>query len=646
MSEQNQPKPRVAQHFKGLSTCEINVNSQVVQLFTTNTVLEAGKTEEGAQASPLSLDQSASPVSGQVTLPSPLIFREALRALLNVGDITGKYQTDVKETFEAYGIWRKALDPSLTPIALKKSFSAFLAQHDPEAWFGLAPVVTLKQAGEAYELSFEQLDPTGRVYGCLRVKNGLKTAENIKLGSASFSGEKALYDSLNQINQASPLVLDLNANPEAVHADYVGDFSSYAYAPQPWTRALGQLLSASTLKTRHIELTRMDLYNILRHLRLNADIPGESKSIRFELVPGKAAALNLEPWSFHLKSEASVYQGQRAELIGIWDRRDLFLLEHLLPFVQRVSVNILGEAQPCFWSLDCGYYVFTLGIMGFRPSNWSRGILLDIELPRRLTVQDQTDTLVLSHVQQHNRSKAELLALTQLPEEELTVALRRNIQLGKLQAVFGGKEVAYTARDLWPCLDWQGNTYKNESEATAYRLQEQGFVEYRVSTMGTGESEVIGTVKERIERNQQMATYQPQYQLTREGAMRKISCDCAWMKDREKQKLGPCAHLQALFLSYALDEQKRRIERERHPELVEFETKRYVRRKAQKEWSFEVSLKKTRLEEKSTIQVLNAKEAPENRSHFLVFPDVKTARKAYFNRIADLERLGYMDASK
>ncbi len=636
MSEQNQSKPRVVHYFKGLSTCEVNSSSQTVQLFTTASVLE-----QTAEAS-VAPESSQSPVSGRLTLSSPLLFREALRALLNVGDITGKYQTEVKETFEAYGVWRKALDPTLTPIALKKSFAAFLAEHDPSAWFGLPPVVSLIKQGEKHELSFEQLDPSGRVYACLRYK-GVQNDGEVKLGSASFSGYKALYESLNQINQAYPLALNLSAQAQEVHDDFVGDFAEYAYAPQEWTRAFGQLLSASTLNTRSIELSRMDLYNMLRQLRLNADVDGASKSIRFELVPGKSVALTLEPWSFYLKSEAAVYQGQRAELIGIWDRRDLFLVEHLLPYVQKITLNILGEAQPSFWTLDCGDCVFTLGIMGFRPSNWSRGMLLDIELPRKL-ISNQADAILLSQLDGQKKSKQELQAV--LGEEDLSEVLRRNIQLGKIQVLFENGKTSYTARTLWSCLDWQSNLYKNDRESSAYALVQLGAVEYKASTMGTGETEILGGVKEKIERNQQFATYKPQFQLTREGAMRKISCDCAWMKDREKQKIGPCAHLQALFLSYALDEQKRRIERELHPELVEFETKRYVRRKAQKEWIFEVSLKKTRLEEKSSIQVLNAKKEPDNRSHFLVFSDVNTARKAYFNRIADLERLGYMDASK
>ncbi len=442
-------------------------------------------------------------------------------------------------------------------------------------------------------------------------------------------------------------MIDFNPAVDTVPSEYVGEINEYATAPESWLRAYGQLLTASTLKHRSVSLSRMDLYNILRHLRLNADVDGESKSIRFELIPGKAVALTLEPWQFYLTSEASVYRGSRAELIGVWDRRDLFSLQALLPYIENVTLNLLGEAQPAFWTIDCGTCVFTLGIMGFRPSNWSRGILLDIEIPRVFTTSD-LDTVVLSAISQQSFSLKDLSSHLAVEISALAPIVRKFIQLGKIHVLFEQNEQKYVARSLWHCLDWAKEGSNNQRLAKAYELVQQKAVTYTSNVLGSGETEIQSTVKETLSFNQQVAVYKPQFQLNRDGATRKLSCDCAWMKDRESQKIGPCAHIQALFLQYALDEQQRRIEIENHPELIEFATKRFVRKKSQKEWSVEVSLKKNKLEEKSTVQPISAQkdQKKDTRSHFLVFSDIASARNAYFNRIADLERLGYMDASQ
>lgn len=629
-------QPRLVHCFQGLSACSQNDQKQQVHLFTAAGHLEETQVKAGT-------------LKGQIEIKQPLIFREALRTLLAVGDMGNKYQATEKETFEAYGVWRKALNAELKPIELKQSFAKFLADHDPNAWFGLPPSVSVvKNAQGQNEVIFEQLDPSGRVYGALRFKaDSLVPSADLNLGTNAFSGFTALYDSLSQINQALPVVLQFNPSPEVVPSEYVGEINEYANAPESWLRAYGQLLTASTLKHRTVSLSRMDIYNMLRHLRLNTDVDGESKSIRFELVPGKPVSLTLEPWQFYITSEASVYRGSRAELIGIWDRRDLFSLQALLPYIESVTLNLLGEAQPAFWTIDCGACVFTLGIMGFRPSNWSRSILLDIEIPRNFQ-PSSLDTALQSAIASQPLSLQALSDRLAVDAASLQTVIRKHIQLGKVHVVFDQDGQKYVSRTLWDCLDWSKEGSNNQRMAKAYELVAQKAVSYTSNVLGTGETEIQSTVKETLSFNQQVATYKPQFQLNRDGATRKLGCDCAWMKDRESQKIGPCAHIQALFLQYALDEQQRRIEIENNPELIEFATKRFVRKKSQKEWSIEVSLKKNKLEEKSTIQAIAAQKDQKKdvRSHFLVFLDIASARNAYFNRIADLERLGYMDASQ
>ena len=122
--------------------------------------------------------------------------------------------------------------------------------------------------------------------------------------------------------------------------------------------------------------------------------------------------------------------------------------------------------------------------------------------------------------------------------------------------------------------------------------------------------------------------------------MRKVGCDCAWMKDRETQKIGPCPHVVGLWVRYASDEAKRQAEIDAHPERVEKATAVYFKRQRGRELSRIVELRRRQLIERWEDQ-------DEADRHFhRVFPHVAAARAAYFKRVAELERREYMDASQ
>ena len=122
--------------------------------------------------------------------------------------------------------------------------------------------------------------------------------------------------------------------------------------------------------------------------------------------------------------------------------------------------------------------------------------------------------------------------------------------------------------------------------------------------------------------------------------MRKVGCDCAWMKDRERQKIGPCPHVVALWVSYARSEAERQADLAAHPERVEVATSVYFKRRRGRELSRVIELKRRTLTERWEDQG----EAP--RHFHRVFSQIAAARAAYFKRVAELERREFMDASQ
>lgn len=606
--------------YEGVSCYEATAEAQRLCLFT-----DLNRAGEGA------------PPRAALTLRRPLALREGLRALLELAGLRGAYQPADADTYQAYAAWRRALDPMITPVETTRSFFSFLAEHDPAAWVGCDPTVSLSPSG----LRFELLEPEGRLYGALTLKPEAYEAQegSAERLCAQVEAGASLRDGLARLNTATPATLLLGADPARAAAGCAGAVEKALPAPLAWQRGYTQLLAAATLSPRRVPLSRMDLYNILQQLRLHADPPKERSGMRFELVPGRAPAVTLEPWGWRLTGTGGAYRGPRAELIGVWDRRDLMVFDALLPYVQGVEAVILGEAQPTFWVLDCGDFTFTLAAMGFRPNNWSRGLLLDVALPRALPEELDARALAALSAPRTPTALAEELGVS---HGEALGALRRLTQAGRArpEVTPGAAEPTFEERELFMGFTPEASRYRNDREALAHALVAEGRARVTLSELPTGEVEVQGAVTEpKAAHMAAEPTYAPQFQLKEGAGMRKVSCDCAWMKDREKQKLGACGHAQALWLRYALDEAARAAELAAHPDRVERASKVFVRRDGDVERSRAVALKRTRLEE--TWEDTGA--AP--RRFHKVFNTVAAARAAYFQRVADLERRDFMDAS-
>jgi len=587
--------------------------------------------------------------SALLKLTDPLGFREGLRVLLELAGLRGAYQPVDADTYQRYAAWRRELNPTLSPVELTRAFYAFLSEHDPSAWVGCDPTLSLNEEG----LSFELLDPSGRLYGSLYVpassyervrREGERISEDPSALSplcAQFEGGVSLREGLGRLNTGQPALLSLNEGAEGSEERYLGEVQKRLPAPANWQRSYTQLLAASSLSPRRVPLSRIDLYNMLQQLRLNADLPKQKNGVRFELIPGKAPAVTLEPWGWRMTGTGGVYRGPRAELIGVWDRRDLLILDALLPYVQGLEAVILGEAQPTYWVVDCGSFSFTLAAMGFRPNNWSRGLLLDVSLPREPLAE--LDERALSALKRAPLSAEALSSELGVTAREARDSLRRLTQSGQLrpQLSLGEPEPRYQARALFESLDLERCRYRNEREELGQRLVHENRVKLTIGELPTGELEVRGEVTEpQAAHMATEPTYLAQFQLKEGAGMRKLSCDCAWMKDREKAKSGPCAHAQALWLRYALDEAARLAELAEHPERVEQASSLYVRRDGDRERSRLISLKRRRLDERWE----GSGESP--RELHKVFNSIEAARAAYFQRVAELERRDYMDASQ
>src|SRR5262249_46100546 len=101
----------------------------------------------------------------------------------------------------------------------------------------------------------------------------------------------------------------------------------------------------------------------------------------------------------------------------------------------------------------------------------------------------------------------------------------------------------------------------------------------------------------------------------------------------------PCEHLVALRLAEAREEQRRRAARGASRTGVLLETRTYARRREAGEDVYQVALDRQRVKIRWGLRG-----APQ-RVQSLVFNSVEDAQAAYFARVDDLEKRGFMDAT-
>ncbi|MEZ4472565.1 MAG: hypothetical protein R3F60_17585 [bacterium] len=406
--------------------------------------------------------------------------------------------------------------------------------------------------------------------------------------------------------------------------------------PDAWLRGFLQVQSAATLPAATFSLAPVDLYNLLRHLRLNGDRKKGGRAIRVELVPGEAPRLVLEPWEEVQTSSGAPYAGRTAQVIRIWGRRRLMLIRRFLPFVQSVDVHLLGSGLPGFWVMRAGPFTLTLGMTGFTAALWTRSLTFDVLLPRS-TDEDAARGPVLEWLRGAWKGSVAEVAKG---SGQTPAATRKALQ-GLCQAGLVMFDLAHEVYRLRPLtgepLDGARLAHRNPREREAADLLAvkdavRIMKENRIFGQGT---ELEGKVTVAAEKRE----YRPLMLIDDEGRVPRAECTCKYFRT-QGLKQGPCTHLTALALAHARAEARRAEQRGRGRAAVVVETRTYARRHPKGETLYQVGLDRTRVKirwgERSDARL---------RLQQLVFGTAAEARAAYFARIDELEADGFLDAS-
>ena len=587
----------------------------------------------------LAADLNRPPVRLEATVRDPLRFREAMSALHAIVGSDYRYVPKDRAAYAAFVRMRRQT-ANLSAWQSQQAYFSFLLRNDPGAALILDPVVTVHPDGVFFEV-FSKDEGTYAKLGVDRA--ALDVAGEPAYGTTNVDFSQALFDGLQQMRSYRRTRLTIGR--EAVGLATTADggravprgevLEKRINVPDSWLRGFLQVQSSAALPSDAFAVAPVDLYNLLRALRLKADVKGKRRGLRIELVPGEQPRLVLEPWETVLTVTAEPYRGRAAKVVRVWGRRRLMLIRRLLPFVDRVEVHLLGSGLPSFWVLRAGDATLTLGLTGFTAANWSQAVNFDLLLPRRTQSTSSLEAVVKHLEKVWFASANEVGAATGLKGAALLETLQAGCQQGRL--MFDLAAGVYRLRPLTDApLDLERLEFRSPRERVAHDLLvRRGAVrvvsENRIATVGL---EVVGKVTVDEDRRE----YRPQMVLADEGQVSRAECTCTFFR-KQGLKAGPCVHLVALRLCHA-DAEKKRLAGLGGREVVQVETRTYSRRDARgAEDVVQLSL------ERQKVKVRRGRAGEAMRVQALRFNSPDEARAAYFARADALETKGYLDAS-
>jgi hypothetical protein len=562
------------------------------------------------------------------TIKNPLRFREAMSALYAVVGSDYRYVPKDRTQYIAYLRMKREAAP-LGVWHAQQAYFGWLLRNDPLAFSILDPVITIHPD----QVMLEVFGKDESTYGCLAFRrDAFQENQPGSCGTTNIDFSDALYSSIQQLRGYRQTTLGIGHDGVKVPSGSRKDvLEKKLQIPDSWLRGFLQVQSAATLPFDHVRLAPMDLYNILRYLRMNGDRKGKRRGLRFELIPAQQPRIVAEPWEAVFSTTEDVFRGKAARLIRVWGRRRLMTMKRLLPFVESVDVYLLGSGLPSFWVFRAGDITLTLGLTGFTGANWSSALGFDLLLPRKTQDGEPTKKVVAYLADDHWKANTkELTTQTGIKGSALLEALQVGCQNGEL--MYDIANVVYRYRPIIDKpLDLVRLQYRNQREKVAHDLlTRRGAVkiqsENRIAGVGL---ELTGQVS--VEEDKR--DYRPQMVLADEGQVRKVTCTCSTFR-KQGIKGGPCVHLIALRLAFAEKEARKA----KSDDAVKFETRAFAKREGDVERVVQLSLERDKVKYRWGLA------GQTMRLQTMWFNTDTDARQAYFARLAELDAKGYLDA--
>ncbi|QSQ11839.1 SWIM zinc finger family protein [Myxococcus landrumensis] len=581
----------------------------------------------------LALEGSRGTVGVRGRVKDSTLFRDTLTAAFGILSSDLRYRGKDRTAYLAY-LMKQGKRATAQIWEAQKAFLDNALDGEEKQDALLDPVLTV----DPDSVSLEVFSRDESAYARLSFDNALFDGREAAHGSTFLDVPADLPARMDRLRTYMPVSLEAHVALPAKTAREPRNVE----VPHAWLRGFLQVQSAATLPASTCELAPIDLYNLLFALRTRKSKKAP-RALRFELIPGAAPRLVLEPWELVLECHGGKYTGTAPAVVRTFGRQRLMALARLLPHAKSVRLQLMGPGLPVFWVIEMGAATLTLGLTGWTESGWSSAAAFDVLMPR--AVPDGLAQSLRDRLRAEGPLSFETLVAgaNGATKEQARAALQLECLRGRV--LFDLSKGQYRPRDLMATpVDESVIRFGNEREARAHRLLGDG-------SAGAGEvkltkvHDVVGEgtrIHGEVVDREAVRSFFPSFLLDLEGRVKEATCGCPHFR-RSGMREGPCEHQFALRLAYS----RRRTEEEalrRTPEgrkLIRAETRSYVRRDAEsgQEMVYRVSL------DGQVVAVEWGLRTGEARHQRLWFDSDAEARSAYFTRLEKLSADGYIDAA-
>jgi hypothetical protein len=522
------------------------------------------------------------PVAFDAALRDPVRFREAMSALHDVVISDLRYKKRDKTAYEEWkkseaermrevrrGTYKEAKERILAnaeqPVSAdiekefeaarrkywhaRQEYSSYLLKHDRTVWRMLMPCDPVITVADDV-CFFECFSADESAYGCLTVDRAAfgESRIPVKLGTTNVDYSWELYHHFQGMRtyketrfKIDPEGFTAAIRPAGGAGGGAEDASEYREEkidlPEGWLRGFMQLQACMALPMTKVTLSREAVYSVLAYLKRHRR-EASPRALRFELVPGKAPELVLEPWGVRIVSHGTTYSGPSTEPIRIWGRRRLLMLARVLPLAEGIDVYLPGTGLPSFWVVRMGMMRLTVGLSGWTTNDWTRGSAVDLLAPPVEVNETLVRTLAEALQAKRTATLAELQRVAMRDAGESLAALHKLAHRGQvIHDLAAGAGGMYRWRQIMPEALGEAQIGGPHPELAGAR----GIVVARQAKITKTEAGPGGTTVLTGE-----AEGKPcELMMDADGRIKRGTCVCSYYH-RFSLRNGPCRHMLSL----------------------------------------------------------------------------------------------------
>lgn len=415
----------------------------------------------------------------------------------------------------------------------RSAFWEWLYTHNRDAWMVLDPIVSVQPDATFFE-AFSQDES---IYARVRVpSDALETDADLQAGTTNIDFSVALERELARTRSYRPLHLTVGASSVGVTTDVSSILERKIDLPDTWVRGLVEVQAALSLAPVEITLSSGMVADVIARIESQRERIGP-RALLFRLVPGQPVSIEVQPWGDTFFDPLSRYDGSDERTIKVWGRRRLGVLADLLPHVDTVTIHLVDNGMPTFWSVTVDGIGLTIGLSGWSSQDWAGRARFSAMIPASMAEPGTVaQTAVLLRAKGILAPDDIALELNVTPAQARAV-LQRLCVAGK--AMYDPDLRRYRWRTLFPQLDLEADTEAGREERMGVELSRRKSVTIESDEFS---SEGVRRVTSRISDGERESSVVLESDI--DGRVTYAQCDCSHFR-YHKLRRGPCRHIVA-----------------------------------------------------------------------------------------------------